>query len=274
MLNVMPIQLIVNADDFGCSTSVNAAVAQAHTFGTLTSASLMVTGEAAGEAAAIAGDHPNLAVGLHLTLSRARSILPGNAIPNLVDMRGRFSDDPIAASLKYYFSAAARRQLASEIEAQFEAFVRLGIPMSHVDGHQHLHAHPVVLPIVIRLAQEYGAHGIRVPREPKALRGFGQAYLAWKCRRLLRNSALARCDYCIGGLMSGRMNPDYIIDVLDRLPAKTVEAYFHPSTQPSREALGPNPGDLATLLDPRFRDYIAAHCQLATYESLSREAIR
>lgn len=275
----MAIRLIVNADDFGFSTSVNAAVARAHAFGTLTSASLMVTGQAAREAASIARDYPSLAVGLHLALSRAKPALPKSEIRGLVGADGRFPDSPISAALKYYFSRSARRQLADEIEAQFEAFVRLGIGFSHVDGHQHLHAHPAVLPIVIRLAEQYGARGIRVPREPFAAKGFpacsslsalGQACLARTCHRKLQGVALATCDYCVGGPMS----PRRLISLIDRLPVGTVEVYFHPSTEPSKEPLGPNPADLATLLDPRLRDYIAAHCELTTYASLGREAAR
>jgi predicted glycoside hydrolase/deacetylase ChbG (UPF0249 family) len=42
-------QLIMNGDDFGISAEVNHAIIEAYQRGVLTSASLMVTGEAAGE---------------------------------------------------------------------------------------------------------------------------------------------------------------------------------------------------------------------------------
>src|SRR5947208_16535541 len=57
--------LIVNADDFGASAGVNRGIVDCHTRGVLTSASLMVTGRAAREAAAMSRDHPALGVGLH-----------------------------------------------------------------------------------------------------------------------------------------------------------------------------------------------------------------
>ena len=57
--------LIINADDFGISNSVNRAVLKGWTDGILTSASLMVTGEAFAEAAEIARLNPALQVGLH-----------------------------------------------------------------------------------------------------------------------------------------------------------------------------------------------------------------
>src|SRR3990170_8806592 len=55
-------RLIVNADDFGRTDSINAAVLQAHTEGILTSCSLMVTGDAADAAARMAREHEDLAV--------------------------------------------------------------------------------------------------------------------------------------------------------------------------------------------------------------------
>ena len=224
----MATQLIINADDFGFSTAVNAAVARARAGGMLTSASLMVRGSAVREAVSIAKDNPGLAVGLHLVLTRERSALGCESIPDLVDQNSHFRPDPILASVKYYFSRRARRQLKNEIEAQFAAFADFGLPLSHVDGHQHLHAHPAVLPIVVELAQRYDAGGIRVPRDPfwrdvradpsrigyKLAVAAGNAYLARTCRRYLHRSGLARCDVVVGSLMSGSMTDDSVVRVL------------------------------------------------------------
>jgi predicted glycoside hydrolase/deacetylase ChbG (UPF0249 family) len=60
--------LIVNADDFGLTSGVNAGIARAHEEGILTSASLMVRWPAAAEAAAYAARTPGLSVGLHVDL--------------------------------------------------------------------------------------------------------------------------------------------------------------------------------------------------------------
>ena len=61
-------RLIVNADDFGLSPSVNSAVIRAHREGILTSASLMVNESGFDEAVKLAKENPRLGVGLHLTL--------------------------------------------------------------------------------------------------------------------------------------------------------------------------------------------------------------
>jgi predicted glycoside hydrolase/deacetylase ChbG (UPF0249 family) len=56
-----PRRLIVNADDFGRSESINLAVIRAHREGILTTASLMVNEPAADEAVLLARENPSLA---------------------------------------------------------------------------------------------------------------------------------------------------------------------------------------------------------------------
>src|SRR5208283_4089174 len=92
-----PRRLIVNADDFGRSASINQAVIRAHREGILTTASLMVNEPACEEAVALARENPTLGVGLHLTLLCGHSALPPEQIPGLVNANGEFTDSPAGA---------------------------------------------------------------------------------------------------------------------------------------------------------------------------------
>src|SRR5688572_11246996 len=96
-------RLIVTADDFGASTSINQAVFEAHHKGILTCASLMVNGDAFDEAVELARLCPNLGVGLHLTLCCGRATLGVENVPNLVNDGGTFRRSALAAGLAYYF---------------------------------------------------------------------------------------------------------------------------------------------------------------------------
>lgn len=58
-------RLIVNADDFGATEGINRGIIECHERGPVTSASLLVSRPAAGDAAARARRCPDLAVGLH-----------------------------------------------------------------------------------------------------------------------------------------------------------------------------------------------------------------
>src|SRR5476651_2669702 len=96
-------RLIVNADDFGLSKSVNEAVVRAHRDGILTTASLMVNEPGFDEAVKLAKENPSLGVGLHLTLLCGKSALPPEKIPSLVNSRGEFSKNPVGVGLEYFF---------------------------------------------------------------------------------------------------------------------------------------------------------------------------
>lgn len=279
----MPPALVINADDFGRSSEVNEAVRRAFTAGLLTSASLLITGAAADEAVAIARAHPGLAVGLHVAIADAAPALPPEYVPRLVDGDGRLRRSAARQALVLAVSRAARAELARELEAQLARFCATGLPLAHVDGHLHLHVHPVVFDRLVPLAVAYGARGIRIPADDHVLalrhdRRRLATKLAWavtfallarRARRRLRGVPLSRCDRVYGLYQSGAMDERYVLDVIARLGGRAAEIYFHPSTRDLGEPLGPSAVDLATLESTALRDAVAARAlRLATYATL------
>ena len=101
------------------------------------------------EAVALARENPKLGVGLHLSLLCGRSALPPEKIPGLVNMRGEFSNKPVAVGFRYFFNRGLREQLRAEIHAQFAKFHATGLPLDHVNGHLHLHLHPTIFRILM-----------------------------------------------------------------------------------------------------------------------------
>ena len=148
-------RLIVNADDFGRSPSINEAVIRAHREGILTSASLMVNEPAFEEAAVLARQNPRLAVGLHLTLVCGHSTRPPESIRGLVNAAGEFSRSPVMAGFRYFAQRSLRPQLREEIRAQFRKFGGVGVPLDHLNGHLHIHLHPTVLKILLKDSELY-----------------------------------------------------------------------------------------------------------------------
>ena len=128
-------RLIVTADDFGAAIAVNEAVERAHRDGILSAASLMVAGNAAGDAVTRARNLPSLRVGLHLVLVEGRPVLPVAAVPDLVDASGHFRTDMARAGAAMFFLPKVRRPLTAEIEAQFAAFDATGLRLDHVNAH-------------------------------------------------------------------------------------------------------------------------------------------
>jgi len=278
-------QAIFTADDFGRSSTINAAVIRAHQDGVLTSASLMVTGDAFEEAVELALRHPTLAVGLHLVTGAGRAALSAHRIPHLAGPDGYFLGNPASLGLRCFFNRAAQMELAAEIEAQLQRFAQTGLPLDHVNGHYHMHLHPTVLRSLVPLAQRYGARGFRLPRDrlvPSLAwsRQRAGTKIVWAAIYALLNRAALRAwqpfpfvitDRVYGFMQSGCMEEGYVVRMLEMPGPASAEFYFHPDTASPSEPFGPNPGDLATLLSPRVRQTLEERGHmLTTYSALSR----
>ena len=242
-LEARPRRLIVNADDFGRSSSINQAVIRAHREGNLTSASLMVNEPACDEAVRLAQSAPGLGVGLHLSLACGLSALPKSRIPGLVDEQRQFSRRPVAAGMRYFFSPSLRPQLEAEITAQFQRFAETGLPLDHVNGHLNLHLHPVVLGILLRRAADWNIRHFRLTRDPFLLNArlasgrwlyrlshaaIYRALSAWARPRLGRRH-IHHTNQVFGLLQNGRVDTDFITRLLPALPPGDSELYSHPS---------------------------------------------
>jgi hopanoid biosynthesis associated protein HpnK len=256
-------RLIVNADDFGLSASVNQAVVRAHREGILTSASLMVNEPGAAEAVKLAGENPRLGVGLHLTLLLGRAALPPERIPGLVDAHGEFSRHPARTGWNYFFRRRWRSQLRDEIHAQFERFRATGLPLDHVNGHLHLHLHPVVFDILMADREALGFRRLRLTRDClsrslKMSRGHWgyrlshAAIYAWLSRRArapLRRHGVRHAEISFGLLQTARVDEAYLLRLLPELPPGDSELYSHPAVEEA-------PRELAALVSPRVRDLV------------------
>ena len=229
-----------SADDFGLTESVNEAVERAHRDGILNAASLMVGAPAAADAVRRARANPGLRVGLHLVVIEGPAVLSSTEIPDLVDAVGQFPSDQLALGISYFFRPRMRRQLKAEIRAQFEAFAATGLTLDHANAHKHMHLHPTVGAMMLRIGHEFGLPRIRIPAEPPAVMArcgtpvrFGDKAL-YRWTSLLRHQAsaagIATNDHCFGLAWSGHMTADRIRRLLPNLPDGDSEIYFHPAS--------------------------------------------
>src|SRR5262245_25816394 len=81
-------RLIVTADDFGLTQTINEAIGKAHRQGIVTSASLMATSGAFDSAVDILRRNPGLDAGLHLNLTEGRPVTAPSQIPSLASSDG------------------------------------------------------------------------------------------------------------------------------------------------------------------------------------------
>jgi hopanoid biosynthesis associated protein HpnK len=256
-------RLIVNADDFGRSHSINEAIIRAHRKGVLTTASLMVNEPGFDEAVALARENPKLGLGLHLSLVCGRSALPPEKIPGLVNAHGEFSSKPVVAGFRYFFKRSLCAQLRAEIHEQFAKFHATGLPLDHVNGHLHLHLHPTIFRILMEDATQLGIRRLRLTRDclrrsTHMTRGhwfyrvshaviFG--LLSKYARNQLRQKNIRHAQITFGLLQNHRVDEEYILKLLPELPPGDSELYSHPSLDEFKH-------EFDALVSPRVKELV------------------
>ena len=269
-------RLVVNADDFGRSASINQAVIRAHREGILTTASLMVNEPAQEEAVALARENPRLGVGLHLTLLCGHSALPPERIPGLVSAEKEFTASPVRAGFQYFFQRSLREQLRQEIHAQFQRFRVTRLPLDHVNGHLHLHLHPTVFRLLMEDAALLGIERLRLTFDPfrlnlrlasghlvyRALHAIIFNRLAGRARSALRERGIRHTQAVFGLLQNARVDEGYVSRLLPSLPPGDSELYSHPSLDEFKN-------EFDALISPRVREQVETQgIRLIRYQDL------
>jgi len=261
-------RLVVNADDLGIAPGVTDGILEAHAFGTVTSASMMVDCPGWVHAATRLRSVPTLGIGLHFNLLVGVPHVP--AVTIMDRHSGRFLS----------LGALVRRALAgrldaaeveAECEAQLTAIEALGVRVTHLDSHRHTHALPVVRQAVARVAAR---RSLPLRRPVEAHRPFSgdlashlhRGVVAWSWRVASAGAAPTRApDHFVGiSLQGGDRFADRLAAVLDRLPAGSVEVMVHPGRVD--KALADVDGytwqrerELDALLSPAIRGRLQAY---------------
>lgn len=130
-------RLIVRLDDMGFCHAANMAFKRILEEGVCTSVSLMVTTPWLDEAVAILREHPEVSVGVHLTLNaewreyRWGPVSPYSEVPSLVDKDGKF----FGTRREFMANEPKVAEVERELRAQIELALRKGLKISYVDYH-------------------------------------------------------------------------------------------------------------------------------------------
>lgn len=234
-------QLIINADDFGIHPAVNEAVRKAATEGILTSTSLMAGGDAFDEAVEMARSMPSLGIGIHLTLvGGIKSVLPPSEVPSLTWDNGVFCHDYGKLIVRDLEGKILLSEVYAEWDAQIQKIMNTGLPVTHMDGHQHMHMWPHFYPIARDLAKKYHISCMRVPDED-VLFGMkdghiirwaaknGLSLLSRMHRPDLKKNHIRTNDHFFGMLYGGHLSPERFAKFILQTKPGITEIMCHPS---------------------------------------------
>ena len=176
-------------------------------------------------------------------------------------------------------------QVYRELDAQMEKIMATGLPIDHLDSHQHLHVLPQVWSIVQSLMMKYGIHRLRIPREaysykvlsanPVRIAGRdGLTYLSKKAMASVRRLHFTTTDFFWGMVDGGHMTESNLHYLIDRLPFGTHEIMMHPGRSTAVLSQSFSWGyhwqdEFQALLSPAIRQQLEAkQIELITYGDL------
>lgn len=247
-------RLIFHADDFNLTPGVNQGIVQCFTQGVVRSTSIMINLPGAEASAAQIARLPGLDVGLHVNLTMGRPVLPAERVPSLVDESGAFFRKPSLVTPRMDAAEAA-----AEIRAQADRAAALGIALSHLDSHHHLHQDPRIVEILIALARERGL----------AMRSYDEA------REAVRSAGIPTPDHIIVEFYgAGTVTLERLLEIVAALPEGTSELCCHPAWPDERlqgisSYARPRADERDILCDVRLVEALTAHgVQIGSFAEL------
>lgn len=155
--------IIINADDCGKNRAVNDAIKNCIDEGIITSTTIMANMDDLEGALNLYNNYSDkISFGFHLNLDEGTPIIDNE----LLLKKGFYRNDNgrilmAVPNSKSPLNSDISHGLYQEMEAQLQKLINLGIRISHIDSHHHIHTAPFVLPLVLKLAQKYGINKIR-----------------------------------------------------------------------------------------------------------------
>jgi predicted glycoside hydrolase/deacetylase ChbG (UPF0249 family) len=154
-------RVIVNADDLGISEEVNDAIFTLVSEGQITSATLLSNGPAVQQAVRRLKDFPTCSFGVHLNLTQFKPITRHPALAAILDGQGEFAGNRIR---EIRITSALRDAIAEEWVAQVERLRALGVPLSHIDSHHHVHTIAMLFPVLKRVQKMVRIRKVRISK--------------------------------------------------------------------------------------------------------------
>lgn len=229
--------LVVSADDFGLTKSVNEGIAKACREGIVTNLNLMPTGEAFDDAVRLAKELGLTEAGAHLALTESAPLSVHNKIPTLVGKKGSFRPSYVAFVRDLFLGRVDLDQAYIELRTQLATAARSGLRITSLSSHEHIHLMPAILDIFVKLALEYDIPFIRYPRREKPVGPLAPgaiyknailSFLGKPVAHTLKEAGLRCTDHFIGLLDSGAMNETKLVAHIASLDEGTTELVMHP----------------------------------------------
>ncbi|HZD39096.1 MAG TPA: ChbG/HpnK family deacetylase [Terriglobales bacterium] len=252
--------LIVTGDDYGLCASVNEAIEECLSAGTMRAACVMANMPAWAAAVQLRRRFPDCSIGIHWNLTQGEAVLPASRIRTLVDPKGQFLP---SFRRRWLTGKIARAQVKAELRAQFNRFCEVAGAPDFWNTHQNIHVLPGMFRACVELGKELKIPAMRshrrftVPLATSSERYHLHHPMYWLKGKIIAHWSKQAAKQTL--MPDGRIYmPGYPIgwpslaEVLKRLPwskaPNGVELVIHPASRVEPELFG-------MLTRSRVREY-------------------
>ena len=151
--------IIINADDCGMSTNVDACIGEAILLGKITSTTIMANMyDFEGAVRLYREYHNEVSFGWHINLDEGTPLTESQLLLDigfftLVDGKLLLNGRSFG---KKYLNKHVRNEIRRELRAQYEKIRDHGIDITHVDSHHYIHTQPSMILVIPSLLNELG----------------------------------------------------------------------------------------------------------------------
>lgn len=254
-----PIHLIINADDYGYFPCISRGILEAASSGALTATGILAnSADLPAQLERLAavegldwGVHLNLTFKQPLTAPIAEKLSPWNGcFPSVYAM-----------SLMILTGKISIQDIRLEWCAQIEACRRK--KLLFLNSHEHIHMLPVLFPLALELAQEYGIPYVRLTRTewlaPFGLSALIRNTLMQSMQTINQFRFRVKTPIFLGLHRSGKLDYEYLETIFSKLkPGESYELMCHPGQFDPNDISDPKlmsyhhwEEELALLLNPK-----------------------
>lgn len=155
------VRIIINADDLGYSHTVNCAIDELLTEKKISSSTILANSSTWEEIHTIVDKNKHASFGIHLNLTEGKALTSSPILMKygIVDGNNCFTRN---VQHQTFFPTELKQAIYREWKAQCDkVIITEGIPISHIDGHHHVHAIVGLEDILIKIAEKYNILKIR-----------------------------------------------------------------------------------------------------------------
>jgi chitin disaccharide deacetylase len=256
-------RLIITADDYGLCDSVNQAIEECLSAGSVRATCVMANMPDYRAAESLRRKFPQTSLGIHLNVTQGKPVLPCEQIPSLLNGNGSFCK-PSEFRRRWWAGRVKLNELQAELRAQFDRLVEITGPLDFWNTHQNSHVFPGLFHAFVNLGRELKIPAMRCHRRMTVPHGStplrynlkhpqywlkGQV-ISWLCLQAQsRGTIMPDARLYTPGFTGTRESLEKVIENIPwHKVRRAVEIVTHPATAVNGKLFG-------ELTESRVREY-------------------